>query len=146
MCTPKKIQFKTDKYYAVIIPAPEYNKERWTIYTDQTSQFPFQYSYNYDANAILVEPLKDQKAETLTAAWIKARKQLINNGYNAKLYIIDNECLANLKDTIINEGIKFQLDPLSQYMCNTAECAVCKFKDYLLAGLTMCDPDFSIRE
>ena len=63
--------------------------------------------YNYDTNTILVELLKEKKVETLTAAWIKAHKQLKNNGHATELYILDNEYLADLKDAMINKEIKF---------------------------------------
>ena len=51
--------------------------------------------YDYDANYILVEQLKDKKVETLTAALVKTHRQFINNRHNTELYILDNEYFAN---------------------------------------------------
>ena len=50
-------------------------------YMDLTGKFPYQsargaayllVAYNYDANAILVETLKNKQAKTITTAWEKS--------------------------------------------------------------------------
>lgn len=69
-------------------------------YSDQTGAFPIESSrgnkyifimYSYDANAILVEPIKNRHARTITEAWIKCYKQLNMSGYAPQLHILDNE-------------------------------------------------------
>ena len=52
--------------------------ERETAYTDQTGQFPYQFArghnyfligYDFDANAILLQLLKNREIDSLITAW-----------------------------------------------------------------------------
>ena len=68
-------------------------------YMDSTGRFPHQSSrgasylfvlYNYDTNAILIEPLKSRQAGEFTKAFKKCSSQLAKNLVLPKLLIMDN--------------------------------------------------------
>ena len=74
MSPPQEV--KTHNTFAVIEDFHSASK----AYTDLTGRFPFQSSrgnnylfilYDYDANAILAEPIKNRNASTIVAAWKK---------------------------------------------------------------------------
>jgi hypothetical protein len=124
-------------------------------YTDLTGRFPHQSSrgnnyifvaYNYDGNAILVEPIKNREADTIINTWTKIHKRLTNNGIATTHYILDNECSSAFKDTLRQHDITFELVPPHQHRRNAAERAIRTFKNHFLAGLATCHPDFPIRE
>ena len=58
--------------------------------------------YDYDSNAILVEPLRNRQAATIHDAWIKLSQVLICRGQFPKMFIFDNECSADLKMRYLN--------------------------------------------
>ena len=123
------------------------------MYSDQTGNF-FQASskgnlsimilYDYDSNAILAEPIKNRKAETLMAAYEKMHKYLTNRGMKPKTQILDNECSALLKDYMIKNKINYQLAAPGQHRTNAAERAIRTFKNHFVAGLCSTDEHFPI--
>ena len=122
-------------------------------YTDLTGRFPFQSSrgnnylfilYNYDANAILAEPIKDRSAATITKAWTKLHSRLKLGGCKPELYIMDNECSADLKKALQKESCTFQLVPPHVHRRNAAERAISTFKDHFLSILSAVNPSFPI--
>ena len=65
------------KIYEVIYKVFETSSATGVTYTDQTGRFPYRSSrenkylmvaYHYDANIILIQPIKNTQAATLTAA------------------------------------------------------------------------------
>ena len=59
--------------------------------------------YAYDANAIMVEPIKSRQAKTITEAWIKCYKQLNISGYAPILHVLDNEFSSVLQEAFDND-------------------------------------------
>jgi hypothetical protein len=124
-------------------------------YSDQTGAFPIKSSrgnqyifimYSYDANAIMVEPIKSRQARTITEAWIKCYKQLNKTGYAPQLHILDNEFSSVLEDAFTKYNVKYQTVAPYKHRVNAAERAIQTFKAHFKAGLASCDPDFPATE
>lgn len=127
--------------------------ESGKMYSDQTEKF-FQASskgnllimilYDYDSNAILAEPLKNRKAETILAAYEKMHRFLKSKGMKPKIQVLDNECSQQLKDYMIANNIKYQLATPGQHRANAAERAIRTFKNHFVAGLCSMDEHFPL--
>ena len=79
-------------------------------YGDLTGAFPFTSTrghkyiylmYDYNANAILVQPLKTRQASEITAAWTNLHTRLTKHGHVVKHFILDNEISSNIKKAFI---------------------------------------------
>ena len=73
---------------------------------DLTGRLPYQSScgdnymmvaYHYDANDILIDPLKNCQAETIIDAWTSINSTLAAAGTQPNTYFLDNEYSADLK-------------------------------------------------
>ena len=62
-------------------------------YTDQTGRFPYQSAqgknyvmvcYDFDANVILVQLLKNRETDSLIDAWERLHTRLSKNGHSVK--------------------------------------------------------------
>ena len=122
---------------------------------DLTGRFPHKSSrgneyffvlYDYDTNAILFDSLKNRQAKEITKAFDKCIAKLSKNLLLPKLYIIDNECSADLKLAIIKNKGSYELDPPHQHCRNSAEKAILTIKNHLLSGLVTCDENNPIHE
>ena len=82
----------------------------------------------------------------IAEAYTKWYGRLTRHGHVVKLFIMDNECSADLKRAILKVNNDFQLVPPHQHRRNAAEKAIRTAKNHLLAGLATCDPDFPIAE
>ena len=78
---PEKFKTKTSSCFYTIYDLAKETK----TYTDLTGKFPNQSSkgnnyifvaYNYDGNAILVEPISNRNADTIVLAWEKIHSRL----------------------------------------------------------------------
>ena len=74
-------------------------------YGDLMGAFPFTSTqghkyiylmYDYDANAILVYPLKTRQAAEITAAWTHLHARLTKHGHIVTHFILDNEISSNI--------------------------------------------------
>jgi hypothetical protein len=137
---------KTQYVYAATIDAGQ-------IYTDQTGRFPVISSkgnkyimilYDYDSNAILVQPIKDRTAPELLRAFQIMEQELVAHGLKPKLIELDNEASKLLKTYLHQQNITFQLVPPYIHRCNAAERAIRSFKDHLIAGLCSTDKSFPV--
>ena len=142
---------KTNDICAIITPFN--TKER--AYSDLTGRFPYKSSrgneyllvvYDYDSNAILVEPLKNRTAHVITKAWQKIHSTFKNRGVDPKLYILDNEISGEFKDALKKNTVQYQLTPPHMHRRNAAERAIRTFKNHFLTGLALCDPKFPVAE
>ena len=65
--------------------------------------------YDYDANAILAEPLPNRQAKVIVTAYNKCYDKLTRHGHEVKLFILNNECSNDLKAAILKtESIKIE--------------------------------------
>ena len=148
---PEQLNAKSQSCFYIIL---DMAKEA-TTYTDLTGHFPYQSSrgntyifvaYNYDGNAILVEPMPNREADTIILCWKKCHDHLINNGVATTHYILDNECSKAFKNALKNEQVTFELVPSNQHCRNAVERAIRTFKNHLLSGLATCNPDYPLQE
>ncbi len=102
--------------------------------------------YNYDSNAILVEPTKPCQAQEIATMWSKLYERLTKHGHATSHFILDNECSTDLKYSFKKYAIIYQLAPPCIHCHNAAERAIHTFKSHFLSGLATCDPDFPISE
>ena len=124
---------KTRETLASIIPFTA--KEM--SYGDLTGAFPYTSTrgnkylyilYDYDSNSILVEPIKNRQAASITNAWKRTHDRLTKHGHATKNFIMDNECSTEFKKSLIKHNIKFQLVPPNEHRANAAERAIQTFK------------------
>ena len=126
-----------------------------TAYTDLTGRFPYRSSrgneyilvgYHYDSNAILVQPLCNREAQTITTAWEILNARFSIAGQQPTTYVMDNEFSSILRNALIRNKITWQLVPPKTHRRNTAERAIQTYKNHLKAGLSILDPNFPVRE
>ena len=76
------------------------NDEKSMGCMDLTGRFPhcsasdhkyLLFGYNSDANEILVEPLKNLQAKTISDRWEKTNQQFATAGVQTHTYVLDNE-------------------------------------------------------
>ena len=105
-------------------------KPREEVHTDLTGRFPIpsqtgmQYLFvlcHYDSNAILLEPVRNRKAETLLAAYEKIHKRLTKAGCRPKLQRLDNKASKILTDFMEEKDVKYQFVPPHDHRRNAAE-------------------------
>ena len=96
--------------------------------------------YNYGANEILVEPLKNLQANTIADGWQNINRQFASAGVQPHTHFLDNEDPTHL----INHSKKRQLPTGTTTFKsrNIAERVIQTFNDHLKAGLATLDPDF----
>ena len=58
--------------------------------------------------------------------------------------MLDNECPGGLKTFLRESSFKFQLVSLYLQRTNAVERAIQTYKDHLIAGLSICDPNFPL--
>ena len=124
-------------------------------YGDLTGSFPYTSSrgskylyimYNYDANAILVAPLKSRQDHEIKTVWEQLLTRLTKHGHVTKHFVINNECSWDLRKTTKNKNMDFQLVPQHNHRVNAAERSIRTFKAHFLSTLATCDPEYSISE
>ena len=148
---PSQIPLKTQNCFFLICQLDA--KE--VAYTDRTGRFPYQSGqgnnyfmicYDFDANAILQQLLKNRETDSLIIAWELLHKRLTKHGHSVKKYILDNECSTKFKGVLLEHKLEFELVPPHQHRRNAAERAIRTFKNHFLAGLATCDPEFPLRQ
>ena len=126
-----------------------------TGYSDLTGRFPYPSSrgnqyvlvlYDYDSNAILAKPIRNRQSQEIITAFSALHTTLSSQGRSPKYYILDNECSEDLKTTLANNKLKYQLAPPYQHRRNAAERAIQTYKNHFLAGLASTHPDYPIAE
>jgi hypothetical protein len=96
---------KTHYVYAATVDAGQ-------IYTDQTGRLPvlsnrgntyIMVLYEYDGNAIMVEPIKNRTAGEILRAFKVMEQKLITRGLKPRLMKLDNEASPLLKDYVYDK-------------------------------------------
>ena len=120
-------------------------------YMDLTGQYPTksargnQYilvAYNYDANAILAEPIKNRQARTITDAFEIMQRKFAKAGVAPKVWVLDNEKSGILESAFEKYKVDFQYVPAYTHRSNLAERAIQTFKAHFKAGLAITNPNF----
>ena len=123
------------------------------VYVDQTGKFPctsasgnnyIMVLYDYDSNAILMEPIRNRKGPTLVDAHQRLHRRLTHAGLRPRFMMLDNECSNALKQFLTDEMVAFQLTPGGIHRRNTAERAIRTAKNHIIAGLCTVHPKFPL--
>ena len=130
-------------------------KPEGTSYSDLTRKYPIksgrgnQYimvGYDYDTNAILVQPTKTRNAAELCNATMAILDQLERSGHKTILHIMDNEASDFLKHALIKHKITYQLVPPHLHRRNMAERAIQIFKAHFISFLCTAPSTFPAKE
>ena len=142
---------KSNDYIFKVVSLENVNK----AYGDLTGAFPYTSArgnryflvvYCYDANAILVQLLKNRTAGEIKKGYANIIEILQNAGCKPNTLILDNEISKTLTNAFERNKIKYQLVPPHNKRRNAAERAIQTWKDHFLAGLASIDPEFPIAE
>ena len=60
------------------------------------------------------------------------------------MFVLDNDFSSQLKDTLTNNNLKYQLVPPNGCWRNAAECAIQTFKNHFLSVLATADKEYCI--
>ena len=132
-----------------------FSKPEGTTYSDLTGKYPIksgrgnQYimvGYDYDTNAILVQPTKTRNAAELRNATMKILERLEQTGHKPNLHIMDNEASDFLKHSLIKNKITYQLVPPHLHRRNMAERAIQTFKAHFISCLCTAPNTFPAKE
>ena len=125
-----------------------------TIYTDLPGPFPvrsirnMQYifvCYVYEANAILVRPMKSRSDACMVAAYKEIYEYLETCEQKPTLNVTDNEASRAVKRYIKSKNVDWQLVEPDNHRVNAAERAIQTFKNHFLAGLSTVDKAFPLQ-
>ena len=83
--------------------------------------------YDYEYNAIVVEPIKRRQGMQLAQAFQKCCEKLKLKSRFKKLFILDNECPKEMHATINVYGGQYQFVPPHQHRRNAAEVDIRTF-------------------
>jgi hypothetical protein len=128
-------------------------EETGRIYTDQTGQFPagssngYQYMlvmYHYDTNGILVTPQKTQHGNEILRGYTKLYEHLHERGFKPTTQWLDNEASNALKTFNRTQAVEYQLVPPHVHRRNSAERAICTWKNHFVAGICSTDTAFPL--
>ena len=125
-----------------------------TIYTDLPGPFPvrsirnMQYifvCYVYEANAILVRPMKSRADACMVAAYKDIYEYLISVNQKPTLNVMDNEASKAVTNYIKSQNVDWQLVEPDNHRVNAAERAIQTFTNYFLAGLATVNKAFPLQ-
>ena len=80
--------------------------------------------YDYDSNAILVEPMKSRSDADIEKAYNKLYDYLTDCGLKRKFKVMDNEASAAIKKLLTQRNTTFQLVEPHNHRVNTPERAI----------------------
>ena len=121
------------------------------IYTDQTGRCPktssngYKYrfvSYASDANAILVEPIKNRSAGELVRVHDTIIQFLTQKECKTNMHYLVNEAPQSIKVYDTNNKIKYHLVPPFSQRRNAAKRAIHTWKNHFITSLCSVDPLF----
>ena len=124
-------------------------------YSDQTGKLPTFSSrgnhyililYNYDTNSIHATSIPKQQAASIHNVWEANYKLLMAHGHPTELHILDSECSQDLKDAFGKYAVPFQRVPPKEHRANSAERAICTFKNHFVSILSTVDSNYPISE
>ena len=101
-------------------------------------------AYHYDANNILVAPLRNITGTFILNVITNIHGKLKQWGLTPKLHIIDNEVSEDLKEYVEESDIQFQLVSPHIYQRYASERATIPFKNHFISSLHTIDPLFPL--
>ena len=139
---------KTNLFIAKVMDLDE------TTCSDQTGKFPCMSSkgnryimtiHCYDANAILLRPIKNRTGNELSKTLEDAFDYLTERGYKPKFHIMDNEAAKNTITMTQRKKINLQLAPPDLHRRSPAERAIRTAKNHILSGIASTHDKFPAR-
>ena len=136
-------------YAAILDPSAPTGR----TYSDLTGRFPVQSNrgsnyilvvYEYDSNAIIVQPLRNRTAPEIKCVFQSVVHYLNAWGLHPRLHTLDNEASAILRDYLCSEEVEYQLVPPHIQRRNASKRAIHTFKKHFIAGLASTDPNFPL--
>ena len=115
-----------------------------TIYTDLSGRFPVQsvrnmqyifVCYIYEANSILVKPMKSRSDESFVEAYREMYEELKAKGFKPTLNVTDNECSKEVQEYITSLNVHYLLVKPNKHRANAAKRAIQIFKNHFISGL-----------
>ena len=97
-----------------------------------------------DSNAILVKAMQNRISGEMVQSYQKPVVRLKLHGISPNMHILDNKCSTEFKETILKNGMKYQLVPPHDHRRNITEKAIQKFKDDFVAVLCGAAVNFSM--
>ena len=91
--------------------------------------------YDYDSNAILVEPMKSRSDADMEKSYNKLYYYLTDRGWTPKFNVMDNEASTAIKKLLTQRDDTFQLVKPHNHCVNAAERVIHTFKNHFIAGL-----------
>ena len=148
---PDSPNVKTNEVLCMLVQTKQ---ESGKAYIDLTGRFPIrsargnQYilvGYHYDANAILVEPLASRRAGDITKAWERMHNRIATAGVAPKLYVVDNEANAELKQAFAKYNTTYQLVPPDNHKRKCCRACHSNHQSPFQDCFSQYRPDFSCR-
>ena len=124
------------------------------MFSDQTGRFPVtsfkgnQYvmvMFETIGNNILVEGMQNRTSGEMVRAYRLLIDRLKGKGIVPTMHVLDNECLAECREKIKENKMKYQLVPSHDHRRNVAEKAIQTFKDHFVAVLCGTDNNFPMQ-
>ena len=98
--------------------------------------------YDWTRNAIMAQPVKDLKDDTVTTAFWDKFNFLKSRGFKPVFNIIDNVVSKAIKTYINSKDIKIQMVEPNNHRPNAADQAIQTWKNHFIAGLCSTDDNF----
>ena len=95
--------------------------------------------YDWTTNAIIVNPVKNKKEETIVECFKKNIEYLSKRGFKTVLNIINNVATRAVQAYLEKENVDIQLVEPHNHGVNAADRAIKTFKNHLIMGLSTCD-------
>ncbi|KAL7474761.1 hypothetical protein ACHAW6_000714, partial [Cyclotella cf. meneghiniana] len=139
-----------DKTNMVFMTMVEINRQ---LFTNQTGRFPITSNrgnnyivifYAVDPNYIKSYPIKSQHRNEILKAYKKVYQFLRFHVYQPQLHKLDNETSKDVEAFIATNNAKFQYTPPNMHRTNTAERAICTWKNHFLAIRAGTPPTFHL--
>ena len=101
--------------------------------------------YAYDANTIIVRPMKSRNDQCMVATCKDIYNHLTSDGHKPKLNVTDNECSKAIQNYIMSQNVDWKLVEPDNHQVNAAKRAIQTFKNRFLAGLASVDAGFPLQ-
>jgi hypothetical protein len=130
-CRPESGQIHSDQTRRFLIPSASGNTDMLVL-------------YDYDSNAILVEPMKNRSRPQILVAYKLVIDLIRRGGLKPHLQRLDNEASTALKQFMTNVDVDSHLALPHVHHRNVAERAIHTFKSHFIACLCGTDKDFPL--
>jgi hypothetical protein len=123
------------------------------VISDQTGHFPITSNrvhaylitfYIYNAYFIASVPIKNCTKQELLQAYQITYKYLSTRGFKPCLHKMDNKTLKDVKNFIQSQQTSLQYTPPDIHCTNSAEQAICTWKNHFTAGIASLPKSFPI--